>query len=143
MDKAIKNLLVGLVLVCLLGPSVSFGSVTSGQAQHGHHKVKSPFSDKSEKMRMHCLLKGHRLNKPCPEHIKRNSGSSEKCLITSPCNDGSSPLTPPNPVTDWFQSAEWQDGFLSPYKAYVPLSSPQWTFRISVSLEHPPKFLSL
>jgi hypothetical protein len=58
----------------------------SGDHQHDHDSI-SPFGKTS--LNLHCLLKGHSLNNPCPHILKHLGGKSLPHFIGSNC--GGSP----------------------------------------------------
>jgi hypothetical protein len=68
-----------VVLFCaLLSPKNIFAEVHN---HNGHHQkeITSPFEVKKEKTSLHCLLKLHALNEPCPHS---NSVKDESTLLT-------------------------------------------------------------
>jgi hypothetical protein len=78
------KILVFVVLFCtLLSPKNIFAEVHN---HNGHHQkeITSPFEVKKEKTSLHCLLKLHTLNEPCP-HSNSLKSKSISFTIASDC----------------------------------------------------------
>jgi hypothetical protein len=71
-----------------------FSSIALALPTHDHHSHPervSPFDGKTKKIRLHCMLHGHSLSKPCPHHLfKKNPNSKQECAIAPDC--GGSPF---------------------------------------------------
>ena len=86
-----------VVLFCaLLSPKNIFAEVHN---HNGHHQkeITSPFEVKKEKNSLHCLLKIHALNEPCP-HSNSVQGKSISFTIAPDCG-GNTSGTIPNTTT--------------------------------------------
>jgi hypothetical protein len=86
-----------VVLFCaLLSPKNIFAEVHN---HNGHHQkeITSPFEVKKEKTSLHCLLKLHALNEPCP-HSSSVQDKSISLTIASDCG-GKTSGTIPNTTT--------------------------------------------
>jgi len=89
----ILKIFVFVVFFCaLLSPKNIFAQ---GHNHNGHHKKKitSPFEVKKEKTSLHCLLKLHALNEPCP-HSNSVKGKRISFTIASDCGGKTSGAIP-------------------------------------------------
>ena len=91
-----KTLAFVLLFCALLSPKNIFAEVHN---HNGHHQkeITSPFEVKKEKNSLHCLLKIHALNEPCP-HSNSVKGKSISFTIAPDCG-GNTSGTIPNTTT--------------------------------------------
>jgi len=85
-----------IVLVCA---SSSFA------AHHHSHKGHFPTKEMGKGLSLHCILKGHDLNNPCP-HLVAKGGLGDKLSLTLPCDGKSSN---PNPFSYNPDSSSYYD----------------------------------
>ena len=87
-----KTLAFVLLFCALLSPKNIFAEVHN---HNGHHQkeITSPFEVKKEKTSLHCLLKIHALNEPCP-HANPIKGKSILLTIASDCGGKTSGAIP-------------------------------------------------
>ena len=91
-----KTLAFVVLFFALLSPKNIFAEVHN---HNGHHQneITSPFEVKKEKNSLHCLLKIHALNEPCP-HSNSVKGKSISFTIAPDCG-GNTSGTIPNTTT--------------------------------------------
>jgi hypothetical protein len=117
----ILKILVFVVFFCaLLSPKNIFAKVHNHNGQH-QKEITSPFEVKKEKTSLHCLLKLHALNEPCP-HSNSVKGKSISFTIASDCGGKTSGAIP-NTATFNYDFAEansvlliinyWESAFIS------------------------------
>jgi hypothetical protein len=87
-----KTLAFVVLFWALLSPKNIFAEVHN---HNGHHQkeITSPFDVKKEKTSLHCLLKLHALNEPCP-HSNSVKGKSISFAIASDCGGKTSGAIP-------------------------------------------------
>jgi hypothetical protein len=91
MLKFVRQVFVLFVLAFFSSGWASMALASPNHDYHSHHKIASPFQVKAKAVRLHCLLHGHNLNKPCPHHsLKENQGNKYQHTIASDC--GGSPV---------------------------------------------------
>ena len=66
-------------------------SVSQAAVDHSHHQhPDSPFGGEQIVKHLHCVLKGHSMDKPCPHIMARQRGNSGQSVIANEC--GGTPL---------------------------------------------------
>ena len=87
-----KTLAFVLLFCALLSPKNIFAEVHIHNG-HPQKEITSPFEVKKEKTSLHCLLKIHALNEPCP-HANSIKGKSISLTIASDCGGKTSGAIP-------------------------------------------------
>ncbi|NIQ00842.1 MAG: hypothetical protein GWM98_10910 [Nitrospinaceae bacterium] len=76
-----------IIIACAAGVLLASGA-SAGQTPHPHkHQAHSPFSGVKGEKRVHCVLLGHNLMRPCPYHYKP-VGKKDECFISRECEGG-------------------------------------------------------
>ena len=107
---------------------------------HMHH---SPFGKMENRLSLHCLMKGHNLNAPCPHFIGKGS-SEEISVFSSTCGNNApkkSPLSTSVGSSPFFNSSSWSNYDYFPQSWRIQLQIAPFLLA-EISLPDPPPKVS-
>ena len=88
-----------LLIPEMLSAIIFFGWISGAFAMDHHHhgerqKAASPFAKKNKTVKLHCLLRGHKFDTPCPKHLKADQKNHPHYQLASECRGSSIPVKP-------------------------------------------------
>lgn len=134
-------------LLCILVAAAIFGlsvqSVLAAPAHHHsapvkHEKGISPFDGKAPSHKLHCILLGHSMMKPCPVG---SEGQKVPCELSRPCHNGpvSGSTSSSGSGNFGFAAAWFHWGPVLPSSVFNPRLISLFDSHFISPLEHPPR----